>query len=107
MQMVGRASVSRHCNLVPLCAILPLQVPCVVPPVLEETEGRQEEEAATRPMGMAGIPKAASMRIYLGSLGPMGPSTLGTSRLGLPIVCFSLGVSSVPNALEFSYMENP
>lgn len=62
----------------------------MVPPVLEEREGRQEEEAATRPTGMAGIPKAVSLRIYLGSLGPTGPSTLGTSRLGLPIVCSSL-----------------
>lgn len=90
MRMVGRASVSRHWNPgTTLCHTAPAGTLCG-PPVLEETEGRQEEEVPTRPMGMAGIPRAASMRIYLGSLGPMGPSALGTSRLGLPIVCSSM-----------------
>lgn len=84
MRMAGHALVSRYCN----CHTAPAGTLCGSP-ILEETEGRQEEESPTRPMGMAGIPRAASVRICPGSLSTMGQSSLG---LGLPS-----GVSACPH----------
>lgn len=110
MRTVGHALVSRYC-------------PCRYPvwsPCLGGTEGREEEESPTRPVGLAGTPRGASgIRICPGSLGTLGQRSLGlgfpsgaascpqTQHRGLSAaVCLSLGSSSVPQSPVFSNVRN-